>query len=895
MGTQLLGRAAECEQLDRLVADVAGGTSRVLILRGDAGVGKSALLEHLLAKSDSYCRISVTGVQSEIEMAYSGLHQLCAPLLHHLDHLPAPQRTALATVFGLEDGPAPDPFLVGLATLSLLAEGAERTPVVCVVDDAHWLDRASAQVVAFVGRRLLAERIAIVCATRTDVLPGLPDTTIHGLGDVDARTLLRRSVPGGLDPAVRDQIIAESHGNPLALIELPRTWQQAGGYGFPGTGRIEPVAGRIEQSYTRRITTLPADTQLLVLVAAVEPLGDVVLLHAASDALGLDLAAATPAVDAGLLEIGGSVRFAHPLVRSAAYRVASVSDRRRAHRALAEAHPDPDRRAWHRAQAAAGPDEDVAAELERSAGRAQSRGGLAAAAAFRTRAAELTPDRRVRVRRAVDAAFAGVAAGAVDSARTLLATAAAGPLDERQQARTDLLRAQLAFVTSRGRGATPLLLAAARRLEPLDPPLARETYLDAMVTAWLGSRLSDVDPATVAEAVPRAPTETPVDFLLDAFIALTGDFADAVPACRAALAVLRDDDAPESHLRRLWEGTMLAIELWDDESWDVLSERHLRAARRVGALQELPFMLGGRAPLLMYRGELSAAWALAEENYAINEATGIPTAAYGAVCVAAARGDEPLARRLIAEAISAAEATDEGTGIALAECWHALLCNGLGQYDEALAAAVRSTENAHEVTIPAWALPELVEAATRHGSADVAVRALARLSERTLASGTDRALGVEARCRALVTGDEASFTAALTYLGRTRARADLARAHLVYGEWLRRESRRADAKQQLTTAFEMFAQFGMAAFAERARRELLAVGAAVRKRSDPQTSTELTVQEAQIARLAQDGLSNPEIGAHLFLSARTVEWHLRKVFGKLGITSRRQLRKIDLP
>ncbi|HWM20892.1 MAG TPA: AAA family ATPase, partial [Ilumatobacteraceae bacterium] len=379
----MLGRQSECEALDRLLADALAGRSGVVVLRGEAGVGKSALLDYLSDRVTSWHVEGAVGVESEMELAYSGLHQICAPMLDRLDRLPVPQRDALATVFGLSASPAPDRFLVGLATLTLFAEVAEQQPLVCIVDDAQWLDHASAQVLGFVARRLHAERIAIVCAARTDsgdnVLAGLPELSIQGLGESDARALLLDHVHGPVDAAVRDQIVAESHGNPLALLELPRTWttpaELAGGFGFPGS---QPVAGKIEQSYAQRLLQLPADTRLLVVAAAAEPLGDAVLLRRAAESLGLDMTAAHPAVEAGLVKVGARVEFAHPLVRSTAYRSATDDDRHRVHGALAAAtdpETDPDRRAWHRARATPGPSEEVAEELERSAGRAQARGG----------------------------------------------------------------------------------------------------------------------------------------------------------------------------------------------------------------------------------------------------------------------------------------------------------------------------------------------------------------------------------------------------------------------------------------------------------------------------------------------------------------------------------------
>jgi DNA-binding CsgD family transcriptional regulator len=844
-----------------------------------------------------------------MELAYSSLHQLCAPMLRHLDRLPGPQRDALATVFGLRTGSAPDRLMVGLATLTLVAEAAEQDPLICFVDDAQWLDHASAQVLGFVARRLLAERVALVCAARTgvdDVLAGLPTLPIRGLGDSDARALLLDHLYGPLDAAVGDQLIAESHGNPLALLELPRTWgaaELAGGFGLPGS---QPVVSRIEQSYVRRLHLLPFDTRLLVLAAAAEPLGDPVLLHGAAEDLGIDMAAAVPAADAGLLQVHWRVEFAHPLVRSAAYRAAATDDRQRVHRALAratDAGKDPDRRAWHHARAAPGPDEAVAAELERSAGRAQARGGLAAAAAFLTRATELTPDPAQRVRRAVDAAFASVPAGAFDTARTLLAIARGGPVDELQRARIDLLGAQLAFVSSRGNEATRLLLAAARRLEPLSPELARQTYLDAFSAAQFAARLNDgvgiAEVARAARAAPRRTDDEPTagDRLLDAFSELTEDYETAVPRCRDALRTLRGVNiSTRERLRWLWQGCVLALELWDDESAYALSDHHLQIARRTGALSELPLALGSRTPILVFCGELSAAASLVDEARSVVEAMGVGEAPYGALTLAAWRGQAREASELIEVTLREVSARGEGVGVAICEYAHAVLRNGLGDYEAALAAARRACEDPTEMVAHNWGLTELIESAARTGRTELATDALDRLARKARASRTDWALGMEARSRALLReGDDADtlYREAIAHLGRTRVRAELARAHLLYGEWLRRANRRADARGELSTAYELLGAMGAEAFAERTRRELLATGATVRSRS-VETRDDLTAQEAQIARLARDGLSNPEIGAQLFISARTVEWHLRKVFTKLDISSRRQLRTAPL-
>jgi DNA-binding NarL/FixJ family response regulator len=908
-GTQavpLLGRRRERELLDRLVTDVATGTSRVLVLRGEPGVGKSALLAHVARQTLGWRVVSAAGVESEMELAYSGLHQLCRPLLTHLDDLPGPQRDALATVFGLTFGPPPDRFLVGLATLSLLAEAAESGPLACIVDDAQWLDRASGQVLAFVSRRLDAERVALVCAARTgrgdDALIDLPTLPVGGLSGPDARTLLLSNLHAPLDSAVTARIVAESQGNPLALLELPRTWTAAalaGGFTQPGAGRI---TGRIEHSYVRRLRDLPADTQLLALTAAADPLGDPLLLRRAADELGLDITSVEPAVDAGLLRLGGRVAFAHPLVRSATYRTATTADRRRAHHALAaatDAATDPDRHAWHRACAAPLPDEDVADELERSADRAQTRGGFAAAAAFLTRATELTPDPGRRTGRAVAAALANLRAGAFDTARTLLSVAEAGSADPLQLARMDLVRAQTALVSRRAKEAAPLLLSAARRLDALDPDLARRTYLDAFSAAQFCARLNDAVPLTDLAVAARtaarlSPAMTAGDLLLLAYAELTEDYATAVPRGREALAGLRaDGTTPGSSIRLLWQGSVLALELWDDGSANVLSKRHLELVRASGALSELPLALSSWIPVLVFRGELTAAAALVEEARSVQEAAGVTEAAYGALTHGAWRGQERLTRELIAVKMREARARGEGIGIAVCEYARAVLCNGLGQFEEAHVAALGATDDPRELVVHNWGLVELVESAARIGKDDQAEDAVERLAVKARAAGTEWSLGIEARCRALVStgaSAEAAFRQAIAHLGRAQVRAELARAHLLYGEWLRQADRRLDARAQLTLAHATFADTGLEAFQQRARRELLATGMTVRAPAAGPCD-DLSPQEAHIARLARDGMSNPEIGAQLFLSARTVEWHLRKVFTKLGITSRRELRR----
>src|SRR6185437_9804864 len=553
-GTELRGRRHECESLHRLLADVREGHSRVLVLRGESGVGKTALLECLVADA-SGCRVArAAGVESEMELAFAGVHQLCSPLLGHLERLPAPQRNALRTAFGLRSGAAADRFLVGLAVLSLLSEVAEERTLICVVDDAQWLDRASAQILGFVARRLLAESVAMVFAVRDSredhELGNLPVMVVEGLSDADSRALLDSATPGRLDERIRDRVVAESNGNPLALLELPKgltAADLAGGFGRPDA---RPVANLIEQSFLRRVRALPVESQRLLLMAAAEPVGDVTLLWRAADLLGIGAEAAAPAEAAGLIDLGSRVRFRHPLARSAAYRAAASPERQEIHRALAavtDPGADPDRRAWHRAQAALGPDEAVAGELERSADRAQGRGGIAAAAAFLERATELTPDPARRAGRALAAAQAKHQAGAFDPALGLVAIAEAGPLNELQCAQVQLLRGQIAFALNRGSVAAPLLLEAAKRLEPLDPALARETYAEALAAAMYAGRLAKADAVLeVAEAQRAGASPRPsraTDLLLDGqTLLITERLQEAAPMLKGALSAFRGDE-----------------------------------------------------------------------------------------------------------------------------------------------------------------------------------------------------------------------------------------------------------------------------------------------------------------------------------------------------------------
>jgi DNA-binding CsgD family transcriptional regulator len=910
--TKLTGRRTERSVLDELVSAVRTGESRTLVLHGEAGVGKTALIEHLAGRVPG-CRVArAAGIESEMELPFAALHQLCAPMLDHLEQLPAPQRHALQTAFGMTTGSAPDRFLIGLAVLGLLSAVSEEKPLLCLIDDHQWLDRTSAQVLAFVARRLGAESVGMIFATRTpgDELAGLPELVIGGLPDPDARELLHSVIPGPIDKRVHDQIVAETRGNPLALLELPRGFppaQLAGGFGLPAA---TPLSGVLEDNFRRRIAALPVETRRLLVLAAADPTGDPGLVWRATRHLGIEAAAAGAAAEAGIAEIGTRVRFRHPLARAVAYWSASLDERRAAHAALAQATDpalDPDRRVWHRAEASPGPDDELAAQLERSAEQARARGGRAAAAAFLERAALHTTDPAHRSGRALAAASTKFQAGAFDAAAELLAMAESGPVDEVQQASIDLLRGALAFATNRGGDAPLLLVTAAKRFEPINADLARQTYLDAISAASFAGRLAtpggrvvEVAQAAAQAPAPTQPARAP-DLLLDGLATnFVAGYAAAVPDLREALAAFGHDMSPDEKLRWMWLINLAALHLWDDDHWDPLSGRYLQLARTAGALSELPLALSTRAMMLSFAGDLTAVGALVDEQRAVTEATGGNLAPYAAMRLAALRGNKTEAFALIDKTAREVPQRGEGIGVAVAEWTRAVLHNGFGDYGKAMAAAEQALYHQEypDIRYPGvanWAAAEHIEAAVRSGSSETAAETLGWLVEMTGASGTNWALGVEARSRALLAqGDEAEglYQEAITRFSRSRVRTELGRAHLIYGEWLRRKRRRIDAREQLRTAHELLETMGMAAFAHRAHRELMATGETARKRPAVTRTVELTPQENQIARLAREGLSNPEIGTRLFISSKTVQYHLRKVFTKLEITSRSQLEHV---
>ncbi|HEX3361841.1 MAG TPA: AAA family ATPase [Solirubrobacterales bacterium] len=901
-GGSLLGRGREILALEELLEGVRDGDGGVLVVHGEGGVGKTALFERAVEGAGGFQTVRTAGVEAEMELPFAAVQQLCSPFLDRMARLPEPQSEALGIALGLRSGSPPDPFLIGLALLGLFAEVAEEQPLICVVDDAQWLDSASARTLAFVARRLLAEKVAMIFATREPggPLAGLPELRLEPLDRRDSRALLEAVLPAPLDERVLERIVVETRGNPLALLEMPRgltAAQLAGGFGLPPA---LPVSTGIEQSFRRRLAGLPEDARRLALVAAADPVGDPALVGRAAASLGVEEAAAVTLESENILAFTPQVAFRHPLVRSAVYRTATSEARREAHAALARATDpdlDPDRRAWHRAQATVAPDEDVAAELEHSAGRAQERGGLAAAAAFLERSVELTPEPSRRAQRALAAAQTKFLAGALDEALDLLKSAeAVAPADDLVRAKSHLLRAQVAFASMRGDPAQ-LLLAAARELEGHDSTLARATYLEALTATTVAGRLARgggfVEVSEVALAGPPMPAAPrPSDLLLRGLaVRFTEGYAAGAPLLKEAVRAFRDAPVlPPEEAQWLWYVCWIALFLWDDESWMALSTRQLELARRAGDLSALPYVLANRSAVYAFIGDMRTAARLEDELAVTAEATGIDPAPLGRLTLAALRGREAEFTDLVGSTSRTAEARGEGVALTIAEFLTGALDNGLGRYEAAFD-ATHSAVEFHEEGQAIWALTELIEASVRTGRMEQARDAFPLVEETTSAAGTDWALGIEARMRALISeGDEAEehYVEAIDRLRRTSIRVQLARTHLLYGEWLRRRRRRRDAREQLRTAHEFFKDFEMAGFAERARLELEATGESARRRSVDLVD-ELTPQETQVARLAAEGVTNREIATRLFISTSTVEYHLRKAFRKLDVKSRTQL------
>jgi DNA-binding CsgD family transcriptional regulator len=890
----LLDRDVEKQKLDALLAAVRDGLTGVLVFRGEAGIGKTALLEYAVGSARDMQVARVVGVESEMELGFSGLHQLLVPFLERLGQLPVPQFDALGAAFGLVEGPPSDLFLVGLAALTLLADAAVRRPVLCVVDDAQWLDQASAVALGFVARRLFVDRIGMLFAVREPserpvTFEGLCDVTLAGLPDVQAWELLA-SVAAGLDQPVGDRIISETRGNPLALVELGGELTDEQLAGISPLPEPLPLGRRLEERFLSRVRRLPEEAQTLLLVAAADPSGDPALLWRAAARLGLGRDAAEAAEVDRLLELTPSVAFHHPLIRSAVYHGASSLARRQAHEALAAASDpdgDADRRAWHLAAATTTANEEIALQLEGSAIRAQARGGYAAAAKFLERAADLTPDADRRAGRLLAVVQAELTAGSAISAQARLREVGLRKGDAAQHA--EALRLQGAIHVAVGRAADgfEVLLAAARAREDIEPIASRDVYLEAIEAAVYAGRSARLRIAEAMTTCQRPAPSTAAGFLIEGYLKrFSGDYNAAATLFRRATADLLED---ETGVRWMFLGCLAAADLWDIDLWRALCARSVRVARETGALRSLPYALALLAGAEFRSGRLRVCVALGEEATEISAATtGILPEGDQDAALLVWTGPETAARAAIDAQIR--QLLSRGCGTGFADHCRAVLELGLGNYDAALAAALTACDDTSPMTHHD-ALPDIVEAAVRTGDAGAAACALTVLSEHAQASGTPLALGVLARSAALLAPDEDAdrlYSEAIEHLQGSPAVPELARTHLLYGEWLRRQRRRRDAREELRTAHEMLDRFGAELFAQRARHELRATGERVRTRG-VETRDELTPQEARIAHLASEGASNAEIGAQLFISASTVAYHLRKAFRKLGVGTRSQL------
>jgi DNA-binding CsgD family transcriptional regulator len=908
--SMFLGRESEFRRLGRIFDDVRAGSGRAVVVRGEAGIGKSALVARALANdAPSLTIIRVLGVEPERELAFAALQQVCGPLLHIVGELPPRQASALRVALGLDSGPPADRFVVGLATLGLLAEVSRTRPVMLVVDDAQWLDRASAQVLGLVARRLRAESIGVLFLLRADPgheqlheLDGLEVLAVPGLADDDALTLLRATYPGLIDEAVANRVVAESGGNPLALLELPRGFTPAELAG--GFGSIEGVAvpRRIEESFRRQVRALPYPLRQLLLIAACEPTGDPTILWRAADRLHLGLPpdSETRAAVSGLVQLAPRVSFRHPLLRSAVYRRSSAQERRRVHAALAAVTDDRDRRAWHRAQAVSGPDEAVAAELDAAAVRALGRGAPASAGALYERSSELSGDPRLRAGRQLEAAESDFFAGVPEAAERVLGLLSPEVLDGRAAARLQLLRARLAFLAQRGPDATLMLLDASHRLEALDPDLALETRLEALQAGWF---VGQTMPAAVRDQLfmqatrvpPGAQSDRATGLLLEGLLARheKGYAAGAPALARSIDEYLAHPPATDLALRRLWFAACSAVDLLRAEQVLLLTERLLRLVHSSGVSSLLLLGLTFRAVVLTYIGDLSGAGHLLVEVNAAAGGLDLHEPAYADMVLAAWRG-QPRAVGLAEEIVRESEARGEGVGIVAAHWAKALWCNGSGRYEDALsyalkAAAVRENEG-HLRFLSAV---EAVVAAVHLRDRATARQAAQIVESMAAASETDWALGLSTRCRAMLADDQASeglFESALEHLSRASVVTEHARTELYFAERLRRCGRKREATERVARAYVTFVEVGAAGFAELAARELAAVGAPVRPVAD-QPGSGLTRQETAIVQLAREGLTNAEIANRLFISARTVEWHLGRSYAKLGISSRRDLRR----
>jgi len=906
----LLDRGSERGRIDGILAAARQGRSAALVVQGEPGTGKTTLLDYAVACGGDFDVVRLLGIESETELGFAALHQLLLPFLDGLDALPGPQRDALAGALGLRRADSPDRFLLALAALTILSDAATTRPLLCVVDDAHWLDRESASILGFIARRLGADPIAMLFAVRDPSdrameLAGFPWVQLGGLPPEEAGQLLASAAAGRVDRGVSEQIVTQTGGNPLGLIELGGELSQQQLAGEISLPELLPVGGSLQARYLRQIGHLPLETQVFLLAAAADPTGDPALLQRAGESLGFGLRAASAAEAQGLLRFTPLVRFRHPLIRSAAYHGATLAERVRVHEALAKAtdpHAAADLRAWHRAEATIGPDESVAAELEQAADRARARGGWAASARFLTRAAALTLDADERFRRVLTAARAEATAGACVRAQALL-DSVAGQLDDPvRQAAALRVQGTIHYALDQTAEAAAVLLDAGRRLAPLDAGLARATLLDALAAARISGRLASTgaggaDIATVVRSLPpAAPGDATIaDLVLDADTALYLDGPDAaVPVVtRAVAAMLAAPDGSAELLPLTGVACPAASTLGDDHALHSLGTRLEVQAREQGAVLPLSIVLIFSGWSELFAGHLGQAYARYTERGAIEAARG-GSCEVGRALVLAWRGRADEAR--VEAAVAARVAVEQGEGwkLALLEYARAVLALGMGRYDEALAAVPGRFED--HVLLGTFALPDLIEAAVRCGERAAAEQILARVASRAAASPTPLMLGLLARSRALLApdpGTEVCYQEAISHLEQARGRVHRARTELLYGEWLRRERRQRDAREHLRAAYDVFREMGADAFAERARLELAAAGQTAHQPASSHSGG-LTAQEREVATLAAAGLTNLEIASRLFISPKTVDYHLGKVFRKLGVGSRRQLARVPL-
>ena len=907
----LIGRATESEAVQGVLTSVRGGFSATLVLRGEAGIGKTALLEFAIESAWDFQVLRVTGIESEMELGFAALHQLVRPLSTAIENLPGPQQRALASAFGLAEGPAPDRFLVGLAILTLLSEASNERRLLCVVDDAQWLDQASAEVLAFVARRLHADRIAFLFAVREPSehhvdLEGLSSLRVPALSPVAAREVITGLVTGSLDWSVGGKIAERAAGNPLALVEMTRELsadQLAGAALLPDP---LPLGEDVQQRYWRRVAALPVPQQEFLLLAAAEPSGDLDLLERAVAHLGLDPDVARSAEISGLVDFAGRVAFRHPLIRSAVYTGAPYQARRRVHAAIAavsDQERDVDRIAWHLSAAALAPDEDIAVLLERSADRAKSRGGFSAGAAFLRRAAELTPDTGRRAERLLAAAGAEFASGRADKALALLDQATPDLYAPRQQAAGLQLRGGIQSALGEGNRASSTLLQAAQALAPLDPSASLDTLVDGLIAAFYSGRSARLEAlealANARTADPAAESAEPPSIpvlILDGYTALlSGDYVKAGSLLRRLVSVLVADDLPDDQgLHWYGYGMWCACELFDFDAWQHMADRWVAICREKGALMTLPLALDYLGTVQAFTGYLSAGETSNAEGRDILSATGNPDR------LGSSRAVELIAPMYRGRAVEVRQAATamlrdsaergQGAGFYYSHYVLAMLEISVHNYDIALGHA-RVILDDNGPYFGGMILPEAVEAAVHCDDQVTADLALERLTVRAEMGGTEMALGLLARCRALVTrddGSEALYTEAIQHFENCRNPLQLARTHLLFGEWLRRRRRRLEAREHLQEAHNLFENIGVVKFTERARLELAATGVQAREHT-VRTNDQLTERESQIASLVAAGATNAQVATQLFISSNTVDYHLRHIYRKLGVSSRTKM------